>query len=129
MTGILSISRPNERVGAYATSNGQNGVANPDTGARKTATYLSEESLTFPGMTGVASILVLLYARATNQPPTDVVVLGAAVLVGAALTVIGLLDPSRKDKGRYATFVQLVIGFFNTALLAAAVLGVSSVTS
>jgi ABC-type cobalamin transport system permease subunit len=92
-----------------------------------TATYLSLESLTFPGMTGVATIIVALVARLTGQAASPVIIISVAVVIGALLIVIGLLDPKRADQSNYGTFVQIVIGVFNTALLAAAMFGITEI--
>lgn len=95
----------------------------------QTATYLSTESLTFPGVTGVAGILTLLYTRLSGNEPSAAVIVVIAVCFGAGLIALGLLDPKRADRTAYGTAVQVVVGALNTILLLAALLGVVDITT
>lgn len=95
----------------------------------QTATYLSTESLTFPGVTGVAGILTLLYTRLSGNEPSGAVIVVIAVCFGAGLIALGLLDPKRADRTAYGTAVQVVVGALNTILLLAALLGIVDITT
>jgi hypothetical protein len=91
-----------------------------------TPTYLSAESFSFSGVTGATGIVVGLVAAITKTTPTALVVVIVAAAVGGMLLAIGLLDKTRDDQTAAGTAKQVFIALFNTAILAAAILGISS---
>jgi hypothetical protein len=108
--GFLSIDRP--------------GGAAPQTLTKTNeATYLSPESLTFPGITGVAAIILGLVTRLSDGTPEDWVVVLVGLIIGGMLIALGLADPEGVDKTGYGKAVQLIIGLLNTAVLISALFG------
>lgn len=113
---FLSISRPNYQ-----------GMARADGDSPQEATFLSPESLTFPGITGFAGMVLVIIARLADKQVSDWVAVLVGAVLGGMLVALGLLDPKRVQKDQYGVALQVITGAFNTVLLIAALLGIATV--
>jgi hypothetical protein len=95
------------------------------TDARSTPTFLSTESLTFPGVSLVSLGLVQIYNRATGSTASPLVILMMAGTLGALLIVWGLLGTTNARTGLADVVGQVIIGALNTILLYGVMLGVA----
>src|SRR5829696_3116939 len=104
-----------EKVAAGGTRN---------TDADSTPTYLSTESLTFTGATTVGIAAVAVYGQVAGAEASPTVILWVAGILGVILIALGLAARTNKRGEWYNWLGQVVLGLFNTVLLAAALLGV-----
>lgn len=99
-------------------------VSTTTTRGTTTPTYLSQESLTFAGSTVVGTAAAGLWAAWSGEPITVRNVVVLAGTLGAVLTLVGLFfDEGSKGRSPRQVFGQLVVGLFNTVLLAATLWG------
>jgi len=94
------------------------------TDAPSTPTYLSTESLTFTGATTVGIAVVAIIGQMTNAEATPTVIVIVAGVLGAFLIIFGLFSPTNRRGGRMNMAGQIILGLFNSVLLASALLGV-----
>lgn len=97
-----------------------------NTGAKSTPTFLSTESLTFPGVSLISLGLVQIWNRATGSDATPSQVAIMAGVLGLILIIWGLLGTTNDRKNATNIFGQIVIGLFNTVLLFGVMLGVTT---
>jgi len=101
----------------------------PAGGGTQEATYLSAESLTFPGLTGFATILMGVIARVQDEAVKDWEVVVIGIVLGGMLIALGLYDPERVKKNQFGVVVQVIVGVCNTVLLIAAMFGIVAIAS
>jgi hypothetical protein len=96
------------------------------TSAKSTPTFLSTESLTFPGVSLISLGLVQIWNKAAGVPATPTQVAFMAGALGLILIVWGLLGITNDRKNVRNTVGQIIIGVLNTAVLYGVMIGVST---
>lgn len=97
------------------------------TDAKSTPTFLSSESLTFPGVSLVSLGLVQIWETAVGHDVSNLQIFWLAAGLGAALIILGLSGNTNDTKNFRNIFGQVVIGVINTVLLYGVMLGVSGI--
>lgn len=118
---ILSIDRAvSEAPDAPETAGGM-----AATDAKSTPTFLSTESLTFPGVSLISLGLVQIWNKAFGvaASPTNIAVM--AGVLGLILIVWGLFGATNERKNFQNVLGQIIIGVLNTFLLYGVMLGVT----
>lgn len=96
------------------------------TKAASTPTFLSTESLTFPGVSLISLGLVQIYEKADGEPATTGTIGVMAGVLGLIVIIWGLLSPTNA-RGDWRNMIgQVLIGLLNTALLFGVMLGVGT---
>lgn len=119
---IVSIDRAVSAVENAPQTAG--GTMNTD--AKSTPTFLSTESLTFPGISLMSLGLVQIYSRATGAPASPLQIAAMAGVLGLMLIVWGLLGTTNDRRNLTNIAGQVIIGTLNTCLLYGVMLGVTS---
>jgi hypothetical protein len=96
------------------------------TAAKSTPTFLSTESLTFPGVSLVSLGLVQIWGKASGTPPTSMEIAVLAGALGLLLIVWGLLGTTNDRRDPTNLVGQVIVGLLNTALLYGVMLGVTT---
>ena len=113
--GVVAGSNPARTAG---------GMVKTDAGS--TPTFLSTESLTFPGVSLISLGLVQVYERALDRSASTVELALMAATLGAIVILWGLLSRTN-ERGKWQNVVgQVLIGVLNTALLFGVMLGGTS---
>ena len=95
------------------------------TDAKSTPTFLSTESLTFPGVSLISLGLVQIWNRAFGTDATSLQIAIMAGVLGLVLIVWGLVGTTNKATAQ-EKFGQVIIGILNTILLYGVMLGVTT---
>lgn len=96
------------------------------TSAAGTPTFLSTESLTFPGISLISVGLVTIWEKAVGHDVSTANIAALAASLGAFLIIWGLLMSTNDGRKWPNWFGQLAIGVINTALLFGVMLGVTT---
>ena len=94
--------------------------------AESTPTFLSTESLTFPGVSLISLGLVQIWERAVGEEATAGQVGIMAGVLGLVLIVWGLLGTTNDKKDLKNIVGQVIIGILNTVPLDGVMLGVAT---
>ena len=118
---ILSIDRAAARAPDTQVTEG----GTKKTDAKSTPTFLSTESLTFPGVSLISLGVVQIWNRAFGVDATSLQVAFMAGVLGVLLIIWGLVGTTNKATAR-DKFGQVIIGILNTILLYGVMLGVAT---
>lgn len=94
--------------------------------------YITRESLTFPGVTIAAGVIARLVNEALDvkSPPNLGVSAGVAIVVGLLLTWLALAKATKRQRQAPGFLPEsILVAFFNTALLIAAIHGFAEFTT
>jgi uncharacterized membrane protein HdeD (DUF308 family) len=117
---VVSIDRTVAEPGSDRTAGGTR-----TTGASATPTFMSSESLTFPGVSLVSIGLVTIWEKAVEHPVSNRQIGVLAAVLGLVLITQGFLMDTNDERRWRNLFGQLAIGVLNTALLYGVMLGVT----
>ena len=96
------------------------------TSAPATPTFMSTESLTFPGISLISLGLVTIWEKAVGHDVSNLQIGVLAGILGLVLIIQGFLMNTNDGRKWPNAFGQLAIGVINTALLYGVMLGVTS---
>lgn len=94
------------------------------TDAGSTPTYLATESLTFTSATIIGTALVTIYEQVAGTESTPRSVFYISLIVGVIMIVLGLIGKTNERPKGTDIVGQIIVGLFNTAILAAAMQGI-----
>jgi hypothetical protein len=116
---VLTIEHPAEQDTAANTTP-------TTTGTATTPTFVSTESLTFPGISLISLGLVQIWAATTGHAASPHEILLIASVLGGSLIVYGLLNVEGQTRRLRDIVGQLIIGVLNTVVLYGVMLGVTA---